>query len=262
MNKGRRKKSGIDYTTLTPVEVYDLVVARTILTFPSDFVVPENMKPILREVLLNRLNLKREEICKNVDDEYLRKYFLGGARKAFNQSIYKMLNYCFPEMEIMPWELSKIQNGYWMQKENQKKFMEWLVKKEKIDVKSIESLRRIDANLIQKYGGSRPLTYGGGVYNLILLIAKVEVKEWQVVRMRVWTEEKVKKAVRWLIEEKLKWSDEDVESKLSIKVFNDNSLAGMLQKYCNHSPAQALQIAYPNKHYNLKNIRPEYLRKK
>ena len=32
-----------------------------------------------------------------------------------------------------------------------KEFMEWLVKKEKINVKSIQSLRRIDAKLIQKY---------------------------------------------------------------------------------------------------------------
>lgn len=262
MKRKRRRKLGIDFTTLTPVEVYELLVSRTILTFPNAYVVPENMKPILREVFLNRLKLTREEICKNINDEYLMQYSLGGARKAFNQSIYQMINYCFPEMNIKPWELNRIQNGFWTQKQNQKEFMEWLVKKEKINVKSIQSLRRIDAKLIQKYGGSKPLVYSGGLYQLILLVVKIDIKEWQATKMREWKEEKAIEAIKWLIEEKLKWSDEEIENKLSIKVFNDNYLGGMLKNVCNNSPSKALQVAYPNKQYKLKNVQPEYLRKK
>ena len=173
-----------------------------------------------------------------------------------------MISECFPEMNIKPWELNKIQNGFWVEKQTQKEFMQWVVEKEKIDVKSIESLRRIDAKLVEKYGGSKPLVHGGGLYNLILLIAKVEVKEWQVIKMREWKAEKAIEAVKWLIEEKLKWSDEEIETNLSIKVFDDNYLGGMLQRFCNNSPARALELAYPNKKFELKNRRNDYLRKK
>ena len=77
-----------------------------------------------------------------------------------------------------------------------------------------------------------------------------------------WTDEKVTEAVKWLIEEKLKWSEEDVINKMSASVFREYNLDGMLQKHCNHSPLKALQIAYPGKYTSLKNVRPDFLRKK
>lgn len=261
MKKRRRNKRGLDYVNLTPIEVYDYLVAGKIQTFPNAYVIPENMKPILREVALNRLKLSREEICKNINDEYLKQYYLGGIRKAFNQSIYQMINYCFPELNIKPWELNKIQNGFWAQEQNRKDFMEWLVQKEKINVKSIEELRKIDVKLIEKYGGTKPLVYSGGLYQLILLVAKIDVKEWQVVKVRYWTKEKIIKAVKWMIEEKLMWSEEEVVEKISVNVFREYNLDGMLQKHCNHSPLKALQIVYPGKYTSLKNVKPDSLRK-
>ena len=40
-----------------------------------------------------------------------------------------------------------------------------------------------------------------------------------------------------LIEEKLKWSDEDIRKKLSKKIFKENSLGGMLSNLFKNSPA-------------------------
>ena len=257
-----RKPSGLDYSTLTPVQVYDHVVSGTIKTFPNGYVVPENMKPILREVVLNRLKLTRQEICDKLSYNYLRPFSISGSRKAFNDNIYDLITYCFPEFEIKYWELKKVQNAFWQQEENRKEFMLWVANKENIDVNSIESIKRIDADMIQKYGGSKPLVHGGGLYNLILLIAKIDVKEWEVIKMREWTDEKVRDAVKWLIEEKLGWSEEEVVNKMSARVFRKYNLDGMLQKHCNHSPLKALQIAYPGKYTRLKNVRPDFLRKK
>lgn len=262
MKRRRRKSSKLDYTKLTPVEVYNHVLKGTLLTFPNGYVTPENMKPIIREVILNRNKLTREEICDKVNTTYLREYNLGGAIKAFRTKIYELISYCFPEFDIKPWELTKLNNGFWKEEKNRKDFMLWLAEKESIDLESIDSLKRIDARLVQKYGGSKPLQYGGGLYNLILLIAKVDVKEWQVIKMRVWTEEKAKEAVKWLIEEQLNWSYDEVVEKISARVFYKHNLGGLLLKYCNHSPLKALQIAYPGVYTKVKNVRPEYLIKK
>ena len=87
MKRVRRRKTRLDYTTLTPVEVYDHVVAGTIKTFPNGYVIPENMKPILREVVLSRLKLTRKDICEKLSYKYLMPYFISGSRKAFNNSI-------------------------------------------------------------------------------------------------------------------------------------------------------------------------------
>lgn len=260
MKRRRRNKSGLDYANLTPVQVYDYVVAGRILTFPNGYVIPENMKEILREVILNRHKLKREQICQNVNYTYLKRYQLGGARRAFNSSIYELITYCFPEFNIKRWELNKVPNGYWKNQEFKREFMLWLAEKESIDLKSISDLARINAKLIQSYGGSKIID-DMTVFEAIKLIAQTDVREWQVIKMPVWTEEKVTAAVRWMIEEKLGWTHDEVVEKISAKVFYAHGLGGMLCKYCNHSPIKALQVAYPGKYTSLKNVRPEYLRK-
>ena len=261
MKKRRKNTSNIDYTKLTSIEVYDYLVAGKILKFPNGFVTPHNMKEIVREVVLNRLKLTREEICKKLSYIYLRKYKLGGSKRAFNSNIFNLITYCFPEMDIKYWELNKVENSFWEKEKNRKEFMLWLTQKENIDLTSIDDLRILDAKLIQKYGGSKALKFGGGVYSLILLVAEINVKEWQVVKMPVWTEAKVKDAVKWLIEEQLKWTHEEVVKNISAKVFYENNLGGLLSKYCDHSPIRALQIAYPGQYTKVRNSRLEYLKK-
>ena len=55
---------------------------------------------------------------------------------------------------------------------------------------------------------------------------------------------------------------DEVVDKISARVFYAYDLGGMLCKHCNHSPIKALQIAYPGEYTKLRNVRPEYLRKK
>lgn len=256
--KSKAKK--IDTTFLTPLEVYSLVVNEDLKKFPNGYITKESMKEILRYVILEKLHMSRYDICHNISYPYLRKYKLGGTRRAFNSSIFSLITYCFPEFDINYWELNKVENGFWEKEENRKDFMTWLAEKEGICLDSIPDLTKIDAKLIQKHGGSKAIKYGGGVYELIKLVAMVDVKEWQVIKMPVWTEEKVKSAVKWLVEERLKWTKEQVVDGISANVFYDNDLGGMLKRYCNHSPLRALQIAYPGKYTKVRNSRPEYLR--
>ena len=256
--KSKAKK--IDTTFLTPLEVYSLVVNGDLKKFPNGYITKESMKEILRQVILEKLHMSREEICHTISYPYLRKYKLGGTRRAFNSSIFSLITYCFPEFDIRYWELNKVEDGFWEKEKNRKEFMIWLAEKEGIYLNSIHDLTKINAKLIQKYGGSKAIKYGGGVYELIKLVAEVDVKEWQVIKMPVWTEEKVRNAVKWLVEERLKWTKEQVVDGISANVFYDNDLGGMLKRYCNHSPLRALQIAYLGEYTKVRNSRPEYLR--
>lgn len=245
----------------SPIEIYDFVIDGTLNMFPNYYVTKENMKPVLREVLLNREGLKREDICK-INYRYLSKYRLSGAKIAFNGSIFELLDYCFPEMKIKKWEANRVTDDFWKSKKNQKEYMKWLIKKEKINPSIIGDLRRIDSRMIDSNCGRKAREYAGGVFNLILLIAKVDVKEWEVMKMFHWNDEKAISAIKWLIEEKLKWSYEQVVNNISVKVFADNGLDGLLRIHFKHSPLKALQLAYPGEYTKVKNSRPLNLMRK
>lgn len=247
-----KNKVRVDVEGLSPLEVYQLVLDGTLRRFPYGYVSAPNMKEILRYVVLEKLSMSREDICKNLSYVFLRKYKLGGSRLAFDASIFKLITYCFPEFDIRYWELNKVEDAFWEKEENRKEFMLWVAEKENIHLDSLADLRKFDVELIQKYGGNRARKFAG-MYNLITLVAEIDVKEWQVIKMPVWNEEKAKASVKWLIEEKLRWTKKQVENNLSSKVFYDNDLGGMLKNYCNNSPIKALRLAYSNEKFKLKN---------
>ena len=59
--------------------------------------------------------------------------------------------------------------------------------------------------------------------------------------------ETAREATIWLIEEKLKWSDDDIKEKLSANIFEKNSLGGMLAILFNDNSYFAIENAYPGK---------------
>lgn len=245
MAKKRKNEIYEKLYKLTTMEVYDYVINDIIPRFPAGFVTKENMRILIREVILNKEKLTREEICKNMSFKYLKQFRLAGSNKVFDTNIFKLVSYCFPELKIKYWELNKVEDGFWMQEKNRKEYMQWLIKKENIDPYKICDLRKITAALIDKNHGRRAREYG--VYNLILLVAKVEIKEWQVVNVSRWTAEKAIVAIKWLIEEKLKWSAEETASMLTSKQFFDYGLGGLYSNFFKHSIIKALNLAYPKK---------------
>ena len=74
-------------------------------------------------------------------------------------------------------------------------------------------------------------------------------KPWEVTRVskKFWNVETAKEATIWLIEEKLKWSDEDIKQKLSAKIFIQNSFTSILNDLFNGSPYLIIENAYPGK---------------
>jgi len=257
MGKKRKNEAYKDLYKLTTLQVYDYVVNGYIPRFPPNFVTKENMKIIMREVILNRVKLTRKDICKNLTYDYLRKYKLRGARRAFDDNLFNLISYCFPEMKIKYWELNKVEDGFWYVEENRRAYMKWLIEKENIDPSKLSELKRITSGMIDRNHGRRVREAGGGVYNLVLLIAQIDVKEWQILNIAHWTEEKAKCALKWLFEEKLKWSYEEIAEKINSKVFFDNGLGGLYSNYFKHNTTKVINYVYPGKFRRLKNKKIE-----
>ncbi|MBR5227391.1 MAG: DUF4046 domain-containing protein [Clostridia bacterium] len=242
-----------DYSKLTTIDVYNLVCEGTLKVFPNNYLDKEKARKLVRHVILDKLHMSRKEICEQVNLPFLSKYKLGGVKNLFEGQAYNILSYSFSEMEIKPWELSKVHPDFWKSQDNQKMFMQWLVNKENIDTTNVEEIRKINAKLVYKYAGSKPLVFSGGLFNLIKLVTGDSIKEWELVKINKWDEQKAIEAVKWMIEEKLKWSDEEIYEKLQAKTFYENNLGGLLSKFCNHSPYTAINLAYPGKFERLKN---------
>lgn len=246
------KHQRTNWVDFDPIFVWKVVRDQGDLkVFPNNYLTKDICKTLVRELLLNELNMSREEIL-NVKQDLLSKYKLGGVRKLFDCKIYELLNYCFPEFDIHPWELTKMHPHLWEDEGIRSEFVLWVAKKENIDITNMDDLSKFSAKMIIDYGGSKPLKYAGGLYELIKPVIDPNFKEWQIFIVSRWDKDKVVEAVKWLIEDELKWDLDTVYNKLTAKVFYENDLGGLLSKYCHNSPFEAFNLAYPNTLSSLK----------
>ena len=114
-----------------------------------------------------------------------------------------------------------------------------------------EIKRKLSANIFIQNSlyGMLVILFNGSPYLAIENAYPGKFKPWELpsVPKKFWNLETAKEATIWLIEEKLKWSDEDVKQKLSRKIFRENSLNGMLGYLFNNSPYLAIENAYSGK---------------
>ncbi len=246
-----KNKRAIDLSNFSDLEIYLLIRNGSLDRFPIDFLNKDTCKVILRWLCLNHYHLTRKEIC-HLNQTFLFKNFIGGFRKIFSYNMFSLIQYSFEDLDIKRWETAKVPNGFWKDRQNQKEFIEWLAKKENLDLTSLKDVSKISAEMINRYGASKARRTAGGVYSLITSATGDRFQEWEILKLDVWTEEKAIKAVKWLVEEKLKWSDEQVYENLTASVFQENHLGGLLERYCNNSPIKAINLAYPGKFKSLK----------
>jgi hypothetical protein len=92
--------------------------------------------------------------------------------------------------------------------------------------------------------------FDGSPYKAINLAYPNRFNQWEFKNTSInfWNLENAKIATKWLIEEKLKWNDETLFSNLTMKVFFDNGLGGMLINFFGGSPYKAINNAYPEKY--------------
>lgn len=200
-----------------------------------------------------KLKWSDEEIVSNLSANTFAEHGLRGMlHRVFNDSPYKALNSTFPN-RFKPWQLQMSPMGLW-DLDNGIAATKWLIEERlqwsREDIEQSFSRKIFYDNGL---GGMLYTVFNGSPYKAISYVYPNQFKEWELnnVPIGFWTLSNGIKATKWLIEEKLKLSDEELNQQLSKKMFIDNGLSGMLQYCFKDSPMRAISLAYPDK-YNSK----------
>ena len=100
--------------------------------------------------------------------------------------------------------------------------------------------------------------FGSSTFEAVIC-AYPKLKVWQFktyAPKKFWdNENNIIMAVKWLIEEKLQWTDQDVLERFSLNTLKENGLTSVLNKF-DGRPFKVLEFVYPDKFviYNFKNI--------
>jgi hypothetical protein len=205
-----------------------------------------------------KLKWTDDDIKKNLTQKVFIDNNLGGMIKLFDSSTYQVIDTTYPG-KFKPWEFVKTFSGYWNE-ETSIDAVKWMIE-EKLKW-SDDDVKR---NLTQKVfnnnnlGGMLATLYKNSPFVAINTAYPGKFKPWELKQTLsgYWNKETAIAATKWMIEEKLNWSDDEVRKKLSNKVFYENNLCGMLKIVFNNSAIQAIKATYPKKYKKL--IHSRYL---
>ena len=210
----------------------------------------ENGVEATRWLFEEKLKLSHEEIKKDISKKIFKDNCLGGMLKyCFNNSPYQAINTTYPG-KFNPWEFNCVPRSYWENIENGVEATRWLFE-EKLKLSDEEIKAQLSYKLFDDNGLRNMLfsCFNDSLYQAINAAYPEKFKPWELncVPRGYWGNiENGIEATRWLFEEKLKLSDEEIKSQISRKLFEDNGLDGMLQQCFSGSPSKALNSVYPD----------------
>lgn len=233
---------------LDDVETYKMVLNGTLRTFPRYFWTKpyslESSAVITRYLFEERLKIKIEDIPNISIKKVLRDNKLGGMYMSiFNDSPNNLINNTYP-YKFKPWEFNSVTYGYWEEKDNIKKAMRWLIE---------EKLKWNDYQIKEGYNSELLIKHGlGGLLKIYSLIELLDIaypnriKPWELktTQRNYWSnKENVIKAIKWLIEEKLKLkTKEDILRNYTKHNLDRYGLGTIIRKY---TLFESINLAYP-----------------
>lgn len=237
---------------LTSIEVYNLVLSNKIARFPRNFW-KEISEKELRELLIyffeEILHWTIEDIKNKVDSYIFSKYKLGGGmfQDIFEGSPFKVVNFTYPNC-IKEWELRNTPLSYWTI-DRCVEATKHILEKENWTDEDIKNKPIVE--LFNKYGITTVYVniFEGNVYNLINTVFPNRFKPWELpyAPKNYWNIETGVEAIKWMLEEKLNWNDEDIKKNFKRDTFREFKLEAMLNKVFDYSPFKAINMTYPGR---------------
>ena len=248
-----KKFSKEELYKMDAIEIYKLVLeGKHLKRFPNGFWTKpdalDNAGKCLRYLIEDVLKLSDEELKKELSLSFLKENKLNGMLSCcFNNSPYNAINNAYPN-KFKEWEFNSVCMNYWND-ETAKDAIKWLIE-DKLKLTEEELKETLSQDLFFKNGLSGLLMkkFNGSPVKAINHAYKNKYKPWEfkTVGHKYWNNETLIMAIKWLIEDKLKLSDNELKEQLSVKLFKDNGLISLLN-YTNNSPYDAINLAYPNK---------------
>jgi hypothetical protein len=212
---------------------------------PNGYWTKENAIKEIRDLFDNRLKWSHNDIAQKLNSSTLTKK--GYYAKVFNSSAVAAVNAAYPG-EFKEWEFKNFKRIEWT-KEKLIEAVKWLIE---------SRLKWSEEEVKKKIAGS--VFIENDLYRVIELYnfnpfkavmeaypGKYEIWEFKRVPDGFWNQETGVQAVKWLIEKKLHWNDEDIKNKLSRKILEENGLGKMLQACFKKNIYRTINSAYPNK---------------
>lgn len=152
---------------------------------------------------------------------------------------------------VLTGKLKKFPNYSWSEFsgiENAKLCIRYMIEKE-LNWNPEDIRRNIKASVFAKYKlrGMLYIVFNGSPFRALDATYPGVYKPWEltVSPMDTWDKDVAIFAFKWLIEQKLKWSEDDITKNLSIKTFQENGLGGMLFTIYANNVRDLLTDAYP-----------------
>lgn len=101
----------------------------------------------------------------------------GTLLKRYDGSFYRLFTKLYPDKDWYPWLFKKIPTGLWKQKENQRKFLDWLAKK--VGVAKSEDWYKVTTDLVVESGGSQLLAEYNSFAALLTAVYAQEFLPWK-----------------------------------------------------------------------------------
>ena len=208
----------------------------------------DNAKVVTKTLIEKVLKWSDDEIKRKLSANiFIQNSLYGMLVILFNGSPYLAIENAYPG-KFKPWELPCVSNSFWNLK-TAKEATIWLIE-EKLKWNDDDIKEKLSANTFIKNSLTSIISlFNGSPYLAIENAYPGKFKAWEFAKVpkNFWNLKTASEATIWLIEEKLRWSDEDVRRNLSQNTFKENSLRGMLDVLFNGSPYLAIDNAYPGK---------------
>ena len=219
---------------------------------------------VTRNIIENKLGINLEEIPKkltrNKFHQALREKGISGLQHVFGMRLYEIVDNAYPGKfqrrdftRAFSWKNDR-------NKETAAREVRYFIEeKKKWEVEDI--LKKINQEVLVENGFSGMLTskflgFKGSIFAAINNAYPGKFKEWQFKGTRKWKGEKGRKlareAIKWLVEERYGWSQEELPRKIRVYHFRQNGLSGLLASDdlgLRNSPYLAINFTYPGKYF-------------
>ncbi|MCZ6944551.1 DUF4046 domain-containing protein [Bacillus mycoides] len=209
----------------------------------------EKALEVLKWIIEEKEKLSEEELLEFYNKKWLEKNKLGSPLVMYwNGSPYAMINDLYPN-RFKEWDFSMTPNKFWT-KEKALEALAWTIeKKERLTREKLLECYGISWLKANKLVSACQLIWRNSPYKMINDLYPGIFKEWElkVTPAGYWKENSALEALRWIIEEKEKLTEEQLLSVYSQRWLINKKLWTPLKRFWNGSPYEMLNALYPGR---------------